>query len=126
MASSAVYNATIFFNTTAQDFMMNQWPVIQQKMDILWTGFQRQDPKMLIALYPLALMMLALAVWTKNPGAHVRNKEVEDMDEMPEDILHDNMFSRNRRVVLVTPRKRADDHPMIRRSQATRVYVSFR
>lgn len=127
MASDAVYNATAYINTSAQDFMVYQWPVIQQRMDILWAQFQN-DPQRWIALYPLALLVLALAIWTKNPGAPVYNKDVEDMeveDDHPADILHDNMMTRNRRVILVTPRKRADDHPMVRRSQATRVYLRF-
>lgn len=129
MASEAAMNAATYFNATAQNFMMNQWPILQERMDILWANFQRQDPKMLIGLYPLVLLTLAMVIWTKNPGAPQYKKDVDDMEdieeESPEDLFSNNMFSRNRRVLLVTPMKREDDHPMIRRSQATRVYVRF-
>ena len=124
MASDAMNNATTFINATAQDFFINQWPAISQKMDMFWERF-KGDPNNWIALYPLTLFFFALVVWNMRFDQAQRQMYPRFNEKEVEDILNYNIMSRQRRVVVVTPKKRADDHPMVRRSQATRMYIQF-
>jgi hypothetical protein len=122
MASDAMSNATTFINDTAQDFFTNQWPIFSQKMDLFWERF-KGDPNNWIALYPLTLFFFALVVWnTRFDQAQQRHRFTE---KDVEDILQYNIMGRQRRVIVVTPKKREDDHPMVRRSQATKMYIQF-
>lgn len=119
MASAAMMNATTYFNATAQDFWMNQWPMMASRMDILWNRFQ-SDPSRWVALYPISLFLLAFVIWTSAPTP-TGGKYID-----PDDILRGNTMSRRRNrlpVLVVTPFKSPTDHPMIRRSQATRYYM---
>jgi hypothetical protein len=131
MASAAVNNATDYINATAQDFFMNQWPIMVNRMDILWARWQN-DPQAWIAMYPATLFALALIIWVTNPGGGRIKRDYEDDDAVQEvnkeeldDDYNDNIMTRKRRVILVTPPKKRTDHPMIRRSQATRMFVFF-
>ena len=117
MASGAVSNATTYFNATAQDFFVNQWPLFTAKMDVFWARFQN-DPHAWIALYPLSLFFMALVIWNMN-----NTRTLPQMSNDTDHVYEYNIMGRQRRVILVTPKKREDDHPMMRRSQNTRMYI---
>jgi hypothetical protein len=119
MASNMMQNTTTFLNATAYEFFTNQWPAFSSKMDLFWARM-KEDPQAWIALYPLTLFFLAIFIWS-NKTEQMPRYYTEEVEE----LLKDNIITRNRRVVVVTPKKRKDDHPMIRRSQATRMYISF-
>ncbi len=127
MASEAMTNASTYLNSTAQDFFTNQWPVFQDKMDVMWERF-KADPNNWIALYPLTLFFFALVIW--NSGLNQREQERQYYKQAMADLTEatdylDNIMARKRRVILVTPKKRDDDHPMVRRSQVTRMFVTY-
>lgn len=122
MASDAMANATTFINDTAQDFFVNQWPIFSQKMDMFWQRF-KGDPNNWIALYPLTLFFFALVIWNMRFDQEQQRHRFTEKDV--EDILQYNIMGRQRRVIVVTPKKREDDHPMVRRSQATKMYIQF-
>jgi hypothetical protein len=128
MASEAMINASSYLNATAQDFFMNQWPVFQGKMDIMWERF-KSDPNNWIALYPLTLFFFALVIWNSNLGQREQERRYykETFADLTDaaDYLANNIVTRNRRILLVTPKKDPNDHPMIRRSQSTKMYIQF-
>jgi hypothetical protein len=128
MASEAMINASTFLNASAQDFFMNQWPAFQDKMDIFWYRF-KSDPNNWIALYPLTLFFFALVIWNSNHGQREQERQYYkqtfvDLSDVA-DYMENNIMARKRRVLVVTPKKDPNDHPMIRRSQSTKMYIQF-
>jgi hypothetical protein len=125
MASDALANATYTINATAQDFFQNQWPVWTNQMSYAWTRFQA-DPNNWIALYPLSLFFMAIAIWTTADNRRARDMPPGIYKNM-DDMVGDNIYVRPHRLLMLIDeyehaRTRKGTHPMVRRSQGPSIY----